>query len=944
MTLVYRIRILTPEVAEEIYATKADLIAALSGVAEGGAPGIWGALIGDINNQTDLITILNGKQNSLVPGENITIDNSDPLYPIISATGGGGGGGSANWDDLQEGPGITIDRTDPDSPIISVDIEDVVEEQVIYTTATSFASATNNTGVVTFVPLYALTRLQVDKASRIRLYNTPAQQTADLARPIGTDPDDTIDHGVILDFVYDAAGTRFLSPVVVGSDFTPEGVPITITNLTGSYTAVTATFTYWPLANGLAVGAPELPGIIIDPVNDNIIIDANERPRTQVRPDGEDPESSSLAVDGGIAIGFEGTTAGEWGIAIGPHTRAPSGSVVIGPDSMGSVDIGDWMGQVVIGSAAEAEGSDDVVIGSSAESAQGDPSIDFDGGHIAIGAGAEVDAGTRSIAMGNYTKSHAGYGHATVLGESSVASFTGDYGTAIGYSAKVSMYSGTAIGDRASAGLYDLIDPYGATAIGARAGAAGAYTTAIGYGSLSVGQFSTSIAGQSHGPDAFTFGGRARTKGLSLGSAAKSKADWSVAIGPSAVADIRERGVIGVRDLEVQRTQIDYDDGSYGTSPKTGVILSDEIGGKWRITVNSSGVVSASAVNDASLSGFTEIPLPPSKAAEIPKHAQISEDGQRVFVSYADYIYLGLTNVDPIWFTLNGGTTWAQFPASSTYVFTATPSGSHVAAMTATGYQLFTVSATPTVVTYNVASFWAYNARKQMHISDDGSIFANVGSIGYTVGIWIKTGPTTVTRREPPKDWSGSLAISGDGSVIYYGSTNAVSTNMFWKTNDLGANWTSIPLGYAGDLVPENPAFYDGNVYLAASSILTDYTGQNIRIWLGTGLGLSLISTDGGDYWYYSEYDIGMAINPKGFLDDGAVIGQYDSYHNSSGWDYYGIYISPGGEGEDWQSVNGTATMHIYGISGNTVIAGVGNPTYPDPSPFAPNKLFKRTF
>ena len=52
-----------------------------------------------ISTVTDLATTLStietnlvGKQNTLFAGANITIDNTDPLTPVISASGGGGGG------------------------------------------------------------------------------------------------------------------------------------------------------------------------------------------------------------------------------------------------------------------------------------------------------------------------------------------------------------------------------------------------------------------------------------------------------------------------------------------------------------------------------------------------------------------------------------------------------------------------------------------------------------------------------------------------------------------------------------------------------------------------------------------------------------------------------------------------------------------------------------
>lgn len=52
--------------------------------------GAWGSITGSLASQTDLKGALDAKQNQLVAGTNITINNTNPLAPIISSTGGGG--------------------------------------------------------------------------------------------------------------------------------------------------------------------------------------------------------------------------------------------------------------------------------------------------------------------------------------------------------------------------------------------------------------------------------------------------------------------------------------------------------------------------------------------------------------------------------------------------------------------------------------------------------------------------------------------------------------------------------------------------------------------------------------------------------------------------------------------------------------------------------------
>lgn len=51
----------------------------------------WGDITGTLSAQTDLDTALGTKLESVQAGTNVTVDNTDPLNPIISASGGGGG-------------------------------------------------------------------------------------------------------------------------------------------------------------------------------------------------------------------------------------------------------------------------------------------------------------------------------------------------------------------------------------------------------------------------------------------------------------------------------------------------------------------------------------------------------------------------------------------------------------------------------------------------------------------------------------------------------------------------------------------------------------------------------------------------------------------------------------------------------------------------------------
>ncbi len=101
--------------------------------------------------------------------------------------------------------------------------------------------------MVSLAPGYRLYTIQTPSGpARVRLYTTAAARTADLARPIGTDPDP--DAGVILDYVTEDDDTHSLSPLVDGVLLEAElstSIPAAITNL-GATEAISVGFTYLP--------------------------------------------------------------------------------------------------------------------------------------------------------------------------------------------------------------------------------------------------------------------------------------------------------------------------------------------------------------------------------------------------------------------------------------------------------------------------------------------------------------------------------------------------------------------------------------------------------------------------------------------------------------------------------------------------------------------------
>lgn len=74
---------------------------------------------GGVNKKAPKSALGGGAVESIVAGTNITVDDTDPANPIVSASGGGGSGtvesvtGTTNR--------IDVDNTDPDNPIIDID-------------------------------------------------------------------------------------------------------------------------------------------------------------------------------------------------------------------------------------------------------------------------------------------------------------------------------------------------------------------------------------------------------------------------------------------------------------------------------------------------------------------------------------------------------------------------------------------------------------------------------------------------------------------------------------------------------------------------------------------------------------------------------------------------------------------------------------------------------
>jgi hypothetical protein len=94
---------------------------------------------------------------TIVAGTNVSVDNTDPQNPIVSAAGGGGGG---TVDTVVSGTGIDVDSTDPANPVVALDsatqaslvlADSALQSGDNISELTNDAGYTTNTGTVTSV-------------------------------------------------------------------------------------------------------------------------------------------------------------------------------------------------------------------------------------------------------------------------------------------------------------------------------------------------------------------------------------------------------------------------------------------------------------------------------------------------------------------------------------------------------------------------------------------------------------------------------------------------------------------------------------------------------------------------------------------------------------------------------------------------------------------------
>jgi hypothetical protein len=112
-------------------------------------------------------------------------------------------------------------------------------------TTASLANAAVFNGTVTLAKGYTIYKITTSAASWVRVYTNAAARLSDAGRSQTTDPQPGA--GIIAEAITTGANVVVMSPATIGfNDENPvsNSIPIAVTNLSGSTTAVTVTFTY----------------------------------------------------------------------------------------------------------------------------------------------------------------------------------------------------------------------------------------------------------------------------------------------------------------------------------------------------------------------------------------------------------------------------------------------------------------------------------------------------------------------------------------------------------------------------------------------------------------------------------------------------------------------------------------------------------------------------
>jgi hypothetical protein len=198
-----------------------------------------------------LSPLVDGASLETTPSSDIpmTVTNNDSVTGAVTVTvvaqlaGSGSGGGAT-------GPAGPTGATGPAGPTGATGatgpagpLQDRGTTTV--TTSSLAAGATDSTITCPLATTYRLLSIQTSRPARVRLYNTAAKRTADLSRPVGTDP--VSDTGVMLEFITVDTAVHALSPLTDGASMETvpgSSIPMSVTNNDTVTGTVAVTFTW----------------------------------------------------------------------------------------------------------------------------------------------------------------------------------------------------------------------------------------------------------------------------------------------------------------------------------------------------------------------------------------------------------------------------------------------------------------------------------------------------------------------------------------------------------------------------------------------------------------------------------------------------------------------------------------------------------------------------